>query len=41
MNMQRFISIIKKEFIQIKRDKASFGIAIMMPIVMMVLLDML
>lgn len=37
MNMQRFISIIKKEFIQIKRDKASFGIAIMMPIVMMVL----
>ncbi|MBU3191450.1 ABC transporter permease [Clostridium bowmanii] len=37
MNMQRFISIIKKEFIQIKRDKASFGIAIMMPIIMMVL----
>ena len=37
MNMQRFISIIKKEFIQIKRDKASFGIAIMMPIMMMVL----
>jgi ABC-2 type transport system permease protein len=37
MNMQRFISIIKKEFIQIRRDKASFGIAIMMPIVMMVL----
>jgi len=37
MNMQRFVSIIKKEFIQIKRDKASFGIAIMMPIVMMVL----
>lgn len=37
MNMQRFISIIKKEFIQIKRDKASFGIAIMMPIVMMLL----
>jgi ABC-2 type transport system permease protein len=37
MNMQRFTSIIKKEFIQIKRDKASFGIAIMMPIIMMVL----
>ena len=37
MNMQRFISIVKKEFIQIKRDKASFGIAIMMPIIMMVL----
>lgn len=37
MNMQRFVSIIKKEFIQIKRDKASFGIAIMMPIVMMLL----
>lgn len=37
MNMQRFVSIVKKEFIQIKRDKASFGIAIMMPIVMMVL----
>lgn len=37
MNMQRFISIVKKEFIQIKRDKASFGIAIMMPIMMMLL----
>jgi ABC-2 type transport system permease protein len=37
MNMQRFMSIVKKEFIQIKRDKASFGIAIMMPIMMMLL----
>lgn len=34
MNMQRFVAIIKKEFIQIKRDKASFGIAIGMPILM-------
>lgn len=37
MNWQRFISIVKKEFIQLKRDKASFGIAIMMPIVMIFL----
>lgn len=37
MNLQRFLSIIKKEFIQIKRDKASFGIAIGMPIMMMLL----
>lgn len=37
MNFQRFIAIIKKEFIQIKRDKASFGIAIGMPIMMMLL----
>jgi ABC-2 type transport system permease protein len=37
MNMQRFMAIVKKEFIQIKRDKASFGIAIMMPIMMMLL----
>lgn len=37
MNMQRFWSIVKKEFIQIKRDKASFGIAIGMPIIMMLL----
>ena len=37
MNMQRFKSIIKKEFIQIKRDKASFGIALMMPIMMILL----
>lgn len=37
MNMKRFWSIVKKEFIQIKRDKASFGIAIGMPIIMMLL----
>jgi ABC-2 type transport system permease protein len=37
MNLQRFLSIVKKEFIQIKRDKASFGIAIGMPIMMMLL----
>jgi ABC-2 type transport system permease protein len=37
MNMQRFKSIIIKEFIQIKRDKASFGIALMMPIMMILL----
>lgn len=37
MNFQRFKSIIKKEFIQIKRDKASFGIAIGMPIMMTLL----
>lgn len=37
MNFQRFRAIIKKEFIQIKRDKASFGIAIGMPIMMMLL----
>jgi ABC-2 type transport system permease protein len=37
MNLQRFWSIVKKEFIQIKRDKASFGIAIGMPIMMMLL----
>jgi ABC-2 type transport system permease protein len=37
MNLRRFWSIIKKEFIQIKRDRASFGIAIMMPVVMMLL----
>lgn len=37
MNLQRFWAIVKKEFIQIKRDKASFGIAIGMPIMMMLL----
>lgn len=37
MNFQRVWSIVKKEFIQIKRDKASFGIAIGMPIMMMFL----
>jgi ABC-2 type transport system permease protein len=37
MKMQRFWAIVKKEFIQIKRDRASFGIAIGMPIMMMLL----
>lgn len=37
MNFQRFFSIVKKEFIQIKRDRASLIIAIMMPIMMMLL----
>ncbi|MTI67815.1 MAG: ABC transporter permease [Firmicutes bacterium] len=33
MNIQRLLTIMKKEFIHIKRDKASLGIAIMMPII--------
>lgn len=37
MNLQRYWSIVKKEFIQIKRDRASFGIAIGMPVMMMLL----
>ncbi len=37
MNRRRFLAIVKKEFIQIKRDKASFVIAIMMPLMMMLL----
>ncbi|KHD35202.1 transporter [Clostridium acetobutylicum] len=37
MNFQRFKAIVKKEVIQLKRDRASFGIAIMMPIVMIFL----
>lgn len=36
-NMQRFISIVKKEFIQLKRDPISLRIPIAMPIVMMLL----
>ena len=36
-NMQRFWSIVKKEFIHIKRDKASFAIALVMPVMMMLL----
>lgn len=31
------MAIVKKEFIQIRRDKASFGIAIMMPLIMMIM----
>lgn len=37
MDFQRFSSIVKKEFIQIKRDRASLIIAVMMPIFMMIL----
>ncbi|HHW04044.1 MAG TPA: ABC transporter permease [Thermoanaerobacterales bacterium] len=37
MRIRRILSIIKKEFIQIKRDKPSLGIAIMMPLMMMFL----
>ncbi|MDP4144220.1 MAG: ABC transporter permease [Bacillota bacterium] len=37
MNFQRFMAIVKKEFIQIKKDKASFGLVIMMPLMMILL----
>lgn len=37
MSFRRILSIIKKEFIQIKRDRPSLGIAIMMPLMMMFL----
>lgn len=37
MNWQRFVSIIKKEIIQIKRDKFSARIVILMPIMMIFL----
>ena len=37
MNLRRLSAIIKKEFIQIKRDKASVGIIIVMPLMMMFL----
>lgn len=37
MNYQRFKSIVKKELIQLKRDRASFAIALMMPIAMILL----
>jgi len=36
-SFKRFNSIIKKEFIQVKRDRISMAIPIMMPIVMMLL----
>ncbi|MCR4431562.1 MAG: ABC transporter permease [Tepidanaerobacteraceae bacterium] len=36
-NLRRVLTIIKKEFIHIKRDRASLAIAIMMPLVMMLL----
>ena len=37
MNRRRLAAIIKKEFIQIRRDKASLGIIFMMPLMMMFL----
>lgn len=37
MNIKRMIAITKKEFIHIKRDKASLAIAIIMPVMMLVL----
>lgn len=37
MNVRRLAAIIKKEFIQIKRDKASLGIIFVMPLLMMFL----
>lgn len=36
-SFQRFLAVVKKEFIQIRRDKASFGIAFMAPILMLLL----
>ncbi|MGE5472991.1 MAG: ABC transporter permease [Ignavibacteriales bacterium] len=37
MNLQRFWAIVKKEFIQIRRDKFSMRIPIIMPIMMLIL----
>lgn len=37
MNLKRMIAITKKEFIHIKRDKASLAIAIIMPVMMLIL----
>lgn len=37
VNRRRLTAIIRKEFIQVKRDKASLGIIIVMPILMMFL----
>jgi ABC-2 type transport system permease protein len=37
VNGRRLAAIIRKEFIHIKRDKASLGIIIMMPLLMMFL----
>ena len=36
-SFQRFISIIKKEFIQVKRDPISLRLPFIMPVVMMLL----
>lgn len=37
MKLRRLLTITKKEFIHIKRDRASLGIALMMPIMMLIL----
>jgi len=37
MNFQRFLAIIKKEFIQISRDKFSLRVPIIMPVMMLIL----
>lgn len=37
MKLKRILSVTKKEFIHIKRDKASLAIALMMPIMMLLL----
>ena len=37
MNFQRFLAIVKKEFIQIRRDKISMRIPIIMPVMMLIL----
>ncbi|QCX33258.1 ABC transporter permease [Caloramator sp. E03] len=37
MNLKRMIAVTKKEFIHIKRDKASLAIAIIMPVMMLIL----
>ncbi|WP_069649906.1 ABC transporter permease [Caloranaerobacter ferrireducens] len=37
MSLNRLLSIVKKEFIHIKRDKASLGIALVMPVMFMLI----
>ncbi|KPU27657.1 transporter [Caloranaerobacter sp. TR13] len=37
MSLNRLLSIVKKEFIHIKRDKASLGIALIMPVMFMLI----
>lgn len=37
MNLRRFLCIVKKEFIQVKRDRASLMIALFMPVMMLFL----
>lgn len=36
-SLHRFISIVKKEFIQVRRDRASFGIGLLMPLMLLFL----